>query len=654
MANRARDARSSLLVVDLESRGGVRRVLEWRARRLAVRLAAGGRRGDPLPQVLLHLPEGVGPSVAWPAGARVSRTSEHIAPSRLREIHERAFATSFNVARGALGDVFPDVCGVGLGELNLMTIQKQLASFSMMASALGDLVGSGQIGACHILSGDVGFARALERQITGLVEAVSTWPPRRLLEAERWARAEWSALQGVRVLKAERAARDSMTARLRQYRLGRTRPRVLLVSESIPIAHTFAVVEEALGRAGVGPTVRLDFSGGSPRVAGAGAVVCSCGPHGALGLRAGPFGARWPDGLRALRSHQALRSEDAQDALALEGLIGYLYASRFDAQARHLWAADTALQVLQPEVILMGNDRWWGGQTFVQLARRRGIPSVCVQDGLAGEHPSWWWLAADRMAATSEQVVQALVRHGVSPERCRVTGQPRYDLLARSGPDDERIARTSLGLDPSTFAVLFAAQWMHGPDYVWGVVSALLAVPGIRVMLRPHPSDRRDLWDRLMREYGSERVTLHRAGDSLSLVRACDALVTQHSTVVLEAALLGKAVITTEFGGLSGPAGMIADGIATQVRGLEQLTREVRRLATAAHAPRPKPSGSLPAAWRGLIGPVDGRAGDRVAELVAELLQRVPSGPPRSGDAAEWTAGARQQSRIGTNAQVAR
>ena len=147
-------------------------------------------------------------------------------------------------------------------------------------------------------------------------------------------------------------------------------------------------------------------------------------------------------------------------------------------------------------------------------------------------------------------------------------------------------------------------------------------------MLRPHPSDPSDLWERLRRAHGSERVTLHRTGDSLTLVRACDVLVTQHSTVVLEAALLGKPVITTEFGGLRGPAPVITAEIATQVRGLEGLTREVQRLATAVHAPRPEPSQSRQGALKALVGPVDGHAGERVADLVAEVLQRAPCAVP--------------------------
>src|SRR2546421_2444696 len=152
---------------------------------------------------------------------------------------------------------------------------------------------------------------------------------------------------------------------------------------ALPISAEVQPDDRALARAGVGSVVRLDFSGGSGLVAAAGAAVCDCGPHGALGLRAGPFGAQWGDARRELRRHQAFTgAEDSQDALSLEGLVGYLYVSKFDAQVRHLWAADTALDLLQPEVILVGNDRWWGGQTFVQLARQRGIPSVCVQDGV--------------------------------------------------------------------------------------------------------------------------------------------------------------------------------------------------------------------------------------------------------------------------------
>src|SRR2546426_12558669 len=256
MLTRAWDARPSLLVVDLETRRPARRVLEWRARRMAARLAPRGRPGERLPQVLLHLPEAVGPSPGWPAGARVIRTDERLSPSRLRDIHEGAFARSFEVAHGSIGKVFPDVCGVGLGELNLMMIQKHLASFSIIASTLGDLLEGGHIGASYILSADVGFARALERQVARRVEAVSTWPPRRLLEREHWARSAWCALRRGHPLKAEQAARDAMAARLREHRLGGARPPGLLVSQAVPGAHTFAAGRRGLapGRGGaVGP-----------------------------------------------------------------------------------------------------------------------------------------------------------------------------------------------------------------------------------------------------------------------------------------------------------------------------------------------------------------------------------------------------------------
>jgi len=262
-----------------------------------------------------------------------------------------------------------------------------------------------------------------------------------------------------------------------------------------------------------------------------------------------------------------------------------------------------------------------------------------VQDGVAGDVPFWWWLTADRLAATSAQLVQMLVRHGVGPERCRVTGQPRYDLLSQSGPQDQRAARATLGLDSATFSVLFAVQAMHGPDYVRSVVSALFAVPGIHVMLRPHPGDRRNLYERIMRKHGTGRMTLHRAGDSLTLVRACDVLVTQHSTVMVEAALLGKPAISADFGGLHGPPPVVEAGIATVVRGLEELIREVQGLANAARAPTPPPSRGGHMARETFLGPTDGRAGERVASLVAEALQKGAASNARDRDALEWGAG---------------
>lgn len=620
---------NSLLVVDLESRGGARPILEWRARRLAARLGARARRGERLPQVLLHLPEGVGPTLDWPGGVRVIRTWERLSRSRLREIHERVFARSFELIRGPIGKLFPNVCGVSLGELNLPMFQGYPASFSVLSSALGDLLAAGEIEVCHIVSADVGFSRALERQVAGRVETVSTWPPWRILQAGRRAKSKLSALRPKDHGKAEQSARDAMAALLRAQGLERARPRVLSVSESEPMAQMFGVIEGALRRAGVGPVIRLDFRTHPSPADESGSIVCRCGDVGSLGLKTGVFRAQWGDAQRALRSHCALVALDGSpDALILEGLIGYLYVSALDAQARHLWAADTVLELLQPEVVLVGNDHSCGGQAFVQLARRRGIASVCAQDGAVDDDPWWWWLTADRLAATSEQLVQMLVRHGVAPERCTVTGQPRYDLLSPSGPADQRAARVALGLDPSKFSVLFAVQTNLSLDYVQAVVAALLAIPGVHVMLRPHPSDRRDLCERLTREYESEHMTLHSAGDSVTLLQACDALVTRNSTVILEAAVLGKPVISVEFGASHGAATFVAAGIATPVWGSDGLAREVQRLVSAGQGPRPEPSRSRQAALATLVGPVDGRAGERVAELVAEVLQQAAVAVP--------------------------
>ena len=173
--------------------------------------------------------------------------------------------------------------------------------------------------------------------------------------------------------------------------------------------------------------------------------------------------------------------------------------------------------------------------------------------------------------------------------------------------------------------------------------AALLSVPGIHVMLRPHPSDERDVCERLMREHRSKRMTLHRAGDSLTLVRACDVLVTQYSTVILEAAMLGRPVITADFASNLGPARVVAAGIATPVRSLEELTTELQLLVHTAHEPRPEPSESQQAIRDDLLGPLDGRAGHRVAQLVSEALHRVPDvphGPPAEGA----TAGAQKGS----------
>src|SRR5690606_26270603 len=85
------------------------------------------------------------------------------------------------------------------------------------------------------------------------------------------------------------------------------------------------------------------------------------------------------------------------------------------------------LESSRPRLLVIGNDRVWTGQLLVQAAHRRGIPVLCVQDGLAADVPAWWLRTADHTACNGTHLRDLLVRRGVPADHLVGTGQPRND-----------------------------------------------------------------------------------------------------------------------------------------------------------------------------------------------------------------------------------
>jgi hypothetical protein len=105
-----------------------------------------------------------------------------------------------------------------------------------------------------------------------------------------------------------------------------------------------------------------------------------------------------------------------------------LSAPAASCQARHsrgnAWDHRTKTR---PELVVVGNDRWWLGMAAVLAAREQGIPTLVIQDGVAWDTPMWTASTADYVAVNGEQLERLLLRNGLPRERIKRIGQPRYD-----------------------------------------------------------------------------------------------------------------------------------------------------------------------------------------------------------------------------------
>jgi hypothetical protein len=285
----------------------------------------------------------------------------------------------------------------------------------------------------------------------------------------------------------------------------------------------------------------------------------------------------------------------------------------------HLEAVAAWMDALSPDLVVVGNDRWWVGQAFVLIAQARGVRTLSVQDGVASALPEWFWISADHIAVSGPFLGALLAERGTPKDRCHVVGQPRYDEFARPAASREELRR-AFGLARDGFCVLFATQPTQHHRYVTDVATAILGVPAARLLLRPHPSLPSSATP-TVRNSDRERIVVVAEPPIADLLEACDLLVTQYSTVAIEAVLRDRAVITADFTGMPPVVNYAAVGLSTHATTKEELRELIAahaaRWALARHCrPGPDALGALEA----LIGPSDGGAARRTAALIRRLL----------------------------------
>jgi hypothetical protein len=297
---------------------------------------------------------------------------------------------------------------------------------------------------------------------------------------------------------------------------------------------------------------------------------------------------------------------------------------------------------------------------LVKAARALGVPTVAFAaswDTLTSKGA--FYAVPDHLLVWGEESrAQAVLHHGVPAARVEVTGAPHLDVYGPDEPVEPRaefLARR--GIDPDRRVLLFAGTtvtyWEDEPRLLRALSAAIEQgeLKDCVVWYRPHP--RRPLGevtdvtalphvvldDQVARQkiegassYSARRDDLrHYRG----LMNAVDGVVTAFSTMIVEAALLGKPSLVIGFGVDVAGAGRliqhaeyehVAEVLATPgvtlCRSLDELTREIERLLAGAYgvwAP------ALRTRADAIAHNADGGARDRIVAA----LERVAAGGAR-------------------------
>jgi glycosyltransferase involved in cell wall biosynthesis len=241
------------------------------------------------------------------------------------------------------------------------------------------------------------------------------------------------------------------------------------------------------------------------------------------------------------------------------------------------------LQRLRPAAVLLADE--YHRQTWLSAARAEGIPTVAIQHGMIyrwhngyihRSRPETLRLPA-RTYVFGRWERDLLVRSSVyRGDEVRVGGSPRLDLVA-PGRDDRDAIRAELGVAPGDRLVVISGTWgpiyrrFHYPIGLANLVDRPL--PNVHFVVKLHPGEPDEGPYRAVIENAAARggfapppVSVVQAVDLYRLLRAADAHVGIHSTVLTEAVATGTPNLLVD--GLAGAdlLGFVEAGVARPVR----------------------------------------------------------------------------------------
>ncbi|HET7292533.1 MAG TPA: CDP-glycerol glycerophosphotransferase family protein [Vicinamibacteria bacterium] len=336
------------------------------------------------------------------------------------------------------------------------------------------------------------------------------------------------------------------------------------------------------------------------------------------------------------------RSPAAHEAFSHRG-VAFLDLAQRDLAATLLlqlpWAVrsyeemSAALEATRPGLVLLYAESSGWGRAAVAACRAQGVPTLALQHGIL--YPGYYSYLhgkdetdcprPDRTAVFGEAAKRFLVEQGgYAPESLIVTGSPKFDaLLALARGFDREALRRGLGVAPGEKLLLVASRFRAIRETHQSIgsafpalVAAAAALPGVHLLVKPHPAESGDPYERAIRAAGATRArVLSPRTDLLELLAAMDALVTVESLSAVEALVVGRPVLV-----LNLPTNldeMVEQGMALGVaRGVDP-TDTLRRLLYDQATAR-----SLAEARERYLGDVahgvDGQATARILELVSK------------------------------------
>jgi hypothetical protein len=266
-------------------------------------------------------------------------------------------------------------------------------------------------------------------------------------------------------------------------------------------------------------------------------------------------GATWAAAVRSISTPVIARGVDLGPILVEH--IAALAAATMPRKVKAVATIRRLLRRLRPAGVLLADE--YHRQEWLAAARAEGVPVAAIQHGMIYARHNGYihrsrpdsLVLADRTYVFGEWERELLIQRSVyRPDEVVVSGSPRLDLVARAPDVDAAGLRAELGVQPGHRLVVLSGT--HGPAYrrfhIPYALDRLLdrPWPNVHLVVKQHPGERdRGPYEALItgiaaaRGFAPPPITVVKDVDLYRLLRAADAHLGIHSTVLTEAVAAG-------------------------------------------------------------------------------------------------------------------
>ena len=297
----------------------------------------------------------------------------------------------------------------------------------------------------------------------------------------------------------------------------------------------------------------------------------------------------------------------------IKGDIGLLFDKQFPDLISSILYFDKVIDIIQPDILVVGDDRAATVKGHVLLAKKKGVPTLEVQHGLCADTGPFDTPVSDRIAAGGDYSKKVFMKFGAKKEQLVVTGWPKYDTHVKS--KESLTEKHKDGTD-----ILFATgsgDIKITLDTIEAIGSFIEDSTHFRLIIKPHPTENHKIYNRIAKKY--KNVVLHKSNEDISsLIASTDILVSFFSTVAIEAALLDKPIICINTTNVESM--YVSSGIAIEVRKLDELIPAIKDALYNEEV-----SKRLAEARKNFIYEhayiQDGKASKRVVDLIIQMIE---------------------------------